>query len=195
MALVRIQVSTRNTVSSLVKNSIVNTLYFNVSGSIEDPDYQNLVDDLYAVWAAKPWGLARYIDIRAYDMADPEPREVRGQKVGQVAGSKAYGPDQVALCLSYYADRNLPRQRGRIYLGPWATTDMNSRPTLQVMNQALGLATDLADLGGLNVDWSLYSPTNSTATRISDAWVDDSWDIIRSRKLPSGTRVTVELNG
>jgi hypothetical protein len=41
------------------------------------------------------------------------------------------------------------------------------------------------NLGGTNVDWIVWSTVLSSAAKVTDWWVDDSWDIIRSRKLQS----------
>lgn len=183
MPLTRWIMSSKDAESTPARDAVVNTLYFNVSGSFDEPGYKSLGDDLFTLWAAKPWATGRFLDLRAYDMGDAEPRPQKYIRRQQAAGDKTLGVRQAALCLSYYADRNLPRQRGRLFLGPWTTGNING--TSQQTDAVIGLASDLAGLGGLNVDWSLWSPTNNTATRINHAWVDDSWDIIRSRKLPS----------
>lgn len=193
MPLVRMIISAKPTSDLDSKNAIVNTLYFNVSGSIEAPNYQSLVDDLWAIWAARPWIVGQTLDVRAYNMDDAVPRPQKARKVGNIAGSILGGPAQVALALSYYADRNLPRQRGRIFIGPWAATTRSASSTQRAA--VIALPPLLADLGGLNVDWSLWSPTTGEHTRINHAWVDDSWDIIRSRKIAGTTRSTWEGNG
>jgi len=194
MPLVRMIVSSNLTATSPSKDAIVNTLYFNVSGSLDEPGYTGLVNDLYSIWGGNPWSSGRFLDIRAYDMSDAKPREVKARKTGQVTGTSPNGPHQIALCLSYYADRNLPSQRGRIYVGPWSTPGEAASSTSTGL--LISLASALAGLGGLNVDWSLYSPKKGTHTRISMAWVDDSWDIIRARKLaPVAARKTIALNG
>jgi len=188
-------VSVKPTLATDGKDAVVNTLYFNVSNSPIDPTgYQSLVNDLWTVWSTKYWAVGRYVDARCYDMADANPKPVKAFKRGMAPGSiNTTGVPQVALCLSYYADRNLPRQRGRIYLGPWPTT--NDRPNDGIMQYAMDLVPGLADLGGVNVDWSLYSPTTQQHTRISHAWVDNAWDIIRSRRLPGTSRKQVDLDG
>lgn len=187
-------ISSLPTATSQAWEAIDNTLYFNVSGSVEEPDYTALVNDLGAIWAARPWSAGRFLDIRAYNMDDAKPRPIKARYTVSVAGTRLTGPGQVALALSYYADRNLPRQRGRIFVGPWTTTS-DTAQTSQV-NAVMALPPLLAGLGGLNVDWSLWSPTNQTATRINHAWCDNSWDIIRSRKIPaSGPRATWTGNG
>lgn len=196
MPLVRFIVASNETMSSPAKDAIVNTLYFNVSqfDPTVGPDYQALTDDLWEIMATPSWGRGRFLDVRAYNMEDADPRPQKARKTGQVTGTKPTGPHQIALCLSYYADRNLPRQRGRIYVGPWDTSTTNA--TNAQTDELIALAGSLAGLGGLNVDWSLWSPTTNTHTRINHAWVDDSWDVIRSRKVASvAARKTWDGNG
>lgn len=189
-------ISSNDSATAPSKNAIVNTIYLNVA--TVDPtnpiDWTTLGNDLYTLWVAKSWMRGRFLDIRGYDMGNPEPRPQRYRKTGTGPNSATWGPHQVAIGLSYYADRNLPRQRGRIFLGPWLTNNENA--TDAQTTEVIGLATGLANLGGANVDWSLWSPTTQTHTRISNAWVDDSWDIIRSRKTPSvAPRKSVTING
>lgn len=172
-----------------------NTLYFNVSGSIDPPDYATLANDLAVIYGARPWTKGRQITVRAYDMADPEPRPPKAIKVQAPIGSIPSYIPQVALCLSYYADRNLPRQRGRIYTGPYGTSNAVGRPTTDQMADLITFGQALAGLGGLNVDWSLWSPTNQQHTRLSRIWVDNSFDVIRSRQLPGTARSGADING
>lgn len=194
MPLTRWIIASNDSASAPAKDAIVNTLYFNVSGSVDDPDYNSLGNDLYTIWAGRIWAAGRFLDIRGYDMSDPEPREVKYRKTGQVTGTAPNGVRQVALALSYYSDRNLPRQRGRIFLGPWNLSQPSASTTQTAA--VIGLAPLLAGLGGLNVDWSLWSPTTQTSSRINHAWVDDSYDIIRSRKLKAvAARTTWDGNG
>jgi hypothetical protein len=195
MPLTRWIISSRASISEPAAEAIVNTLYFNVSDVVGDGvDWEGLGDDLMALWKQYQWAMGRFLDIRGYDMDDPEPRQQKYLKREQNTGTAAQGPRQVAVCLSYYADRNLPRQRGRIYLGPWTTS--NSEVSSAYVNAVMTLPPALAGLGGVNVDWSLWSPTTQTHTRINHAWCDNSWDIIRSRKLPAtAPRVTWTGNG
>jgi hypothetical protein len=194
MPLVRVIIATRPNVATPVADAFSNTLYFNVSGSIDNPDYQAIVNDLWTLWTTSSWGLGRYCDVRAYNMDDPEPRPVKAAKKQQAAsGTPVIGVPQVALALSYYCDRNLPRQRGRIFLGPFNTNVL--RPSQATIDAVADTAIQLGAIGGVNVDWSLWSPTTQTHTRIDHAWCDDSWDVIRSRKLKATTRAVRTLNG
>lgn len=196
MPFTRWQISSRYDVGTPARYAFLNTIYFNVSpvDPLDPIDWDSLGNDLWDVWRVKPWSLGRYLDIRGYDMGDAEPREHHYYKAGQNTGARVDGPGQIALCLSYFADRNLPRHRGRIYLGPWTTSGSQASDTQTTA--AIGLAGDLAGLGGPNVDWSLWSPTTQEHTRITDAWVDDSWDVVRSRKDPQAApRKTWSGNG
>lgn len=193
MPLVRIIASTNYSAATPAKEAFVNTFYFNVSGSVDPPDYNQLLTDFVALQQTQSYNAGRFYDYRAYNMDEPTPREQKGRKTGTFTGTATEGVAQVALCLSYYADRNLPRQRGRVYLGPWTTSTL--MPSSGQITTALNLAGKLAGLGGLNVDWSLWSPTTQTHTRINHAWVDNSWDIIRARKFPASSRQTWTGNG
>lgn len=192
MAVVRMLVGW-NAPTAPPKYVFTNTLYFNVTGSIDDPDYQNLADDLWAIYSARSFTNGRKVEVRAYDMDDPKPRPERAYATGAVVGSMAPAAPQIALCLSYYADRNLPRQRGRIYAGPYQQT--TERPSSGQMAELITLGQALAGLGGLNVDWSVHSVMNNSYTRISNIWVDNSFDVIRSRKIDSSTRSEATING
>lgn len=186
--------------SEKVAERFSNTLYFNVSNPppLDPADYQDLADDLRDIYANQGWTQGAKIEVRAYDMADAKPREERAYSTVTMPNTFRACPRQIAVCLSFYADRNLPRRRGRIYTGPWVGSA--DKPTDLIMDGLISMAQALAGLGGVNVDWSVYSPTNAAAGqdshyRVSEAWVDDSWDVIRSRKLPSTRRKTVSLNG
>lgn len=173
-----------------------NTLYFVVD--LTDPDYQDLSDAVLAAYQAQAWTSACKIEVRSYNMADAKPRPERSFSTVTKTGVLPGGPGQIALCLSYYSERNLPRQRGRIYTGPYASPQGRT-PTTSQMDELLDLATALSNVGGANVDWSVYSPTiaregGDPTMSISDVWVDNSWDVVRSRKLKATTRVTREIN-
>ncbi len=102
-------------------------------------------------------------------------------------------PREVALCLSYFAGRNEPGRRGRIFL-PVAYTDTvpGARPTAPLMERARALAEDLADVGDTFTKWCLYSRTQDAAFTISDSWVDNEWDTQRSRGLDPTGRVSTQ---
>jgi hypothetical protein len=146
---------------------------------------------------ARTFCAGQVVEVRAYNMADSKPRPERAFSKGTAPGNVPGAAAQVALCLSYFSQRNLPRQRGRIYTGPWPSPTAYATPTQTA--ELITLANALAALGGINVDWSVWSPTKAAlgqdaSMSISEAWVDNSWDVMRSRKLESTARVKVVLN-
>lgn len=167
---------------------ITNTVYFNDQGVGTDAD--NLAQDvatLFATYRAYPTGWSS-VNCRLYDMAEPAPREIQGEaNAAANAAAGAPGPREVALCLSFHGDRNLPRQRGRIYVGPWTTAVMGERPAPATITVLQTLRQGLANIGGVDVQWCVYSPTDSIGggtpvfRQVKAGWIDDEWDTIRSR--------------
>jgi hypothetical protein len=92
----------------------------------------------------------------------------------------------VSLCLSYFSERNLPRFRGRLFIGPWNFAE--ERPNTSAINSLMTLATGLAAVGGIDVDWGLWSPSRNAFSKITNVWVDNEWDTQRSRGLRATTR-------
>lgn len=180
-----------------------NTLYFKAPlHTSADPG--GLPQDLRNIYTARTEFTvgANEIETRFYDMEDPEPRPIRGSSKGAITKILG-GPKEVALCLSFYADRNIPRRRGRLYFGPLAPT--TERPTDAFLNSALAMADSFAALGGTDIDWVVYSPTDHKAHpendaedyayKVSDAWCDDEWDTVRSRGRKATKRFTRATGG
>jgi hypothetical protein len=100
-------------------------------------------------------------------------------------------PRELAICLSYYAARNIPRRRGRLYI-PWAAIaasgSISPRPS-QAQRELVGtLAGIFQNLGGTNVDWVVWSRADSAAHSVTHWWVDDEWDVQRRRGFKGTTR-------
>jgi hypothetical protein len=169
--------------SNLPERRMCNVLHFN------DPvgaDEQSLASDLADVYVdffnqAQLSSAIQQIDVRFYDLADDEPRPIKGQSIKPAVGGGSPGPREVALCLSFYSERNLPRSRGRLYIGPWATTVMQERPDAGTRDIVAELVPGLTGLGGVDVDWCIYSRVDDELKPVTDWWVDDSWDTQRRR--------------
>jgi hypothetical protein len=186
-------------------DKITNTLYFNDTGL--GTDAQGLAEDIaevFATYRSLPAGWNR-VNCRLYDMAEPMPREIQGEAdhIPTVNGSEA-GPREVALCLSYFAERNLPRNRGRIYVGPWTNGQMTERPAASTGTDPLtvlsNLRTLLANIGGIDVEWCVYSPTtpgpiSDQFKKVTGGWQDNEWDTQRSRGLRATNRFQWEMEG
>jgi hypothetical protein len=188
MAKLRVQVITK-TATALAPDFVVNTVYFDVFGIQGDPDYQAIANSTRDAFKARNtlpggWGC----ETRVYDMADPLPRPIKATGAWQVTSAGAGLPNvrEVALCLSYYSERNLPRFRGRLYVGPFVI--LTERPNATALDSVMALAVAIAAVGGANVDWQLYSPTRNAYSKITNVWADDEWDTVRSRGLRATTR-------
>jgi hypothetical protein len=150
----------------------------------------------------------------AYDMAATEPRpeiSVAGYVYTPLATSDPV-PEEIALCLSYYTDRNVVSHRGRIYIGPFnnevLTGSGPSRPSANLVNQMAAGGTRLKVVGAPSISptwataptgggtalsttaWALHSVKLGTFAAILDGWVDDEWDGQRRRRVEASTRVT-----
>lgn len=179
-------------------NACSNTLYFRVVDGIPDVGYGDLADDIRDKYiqgntggylAPNGWG----INVRLYDMSDPLPRPIKYESTGTFGGTlQTTAPREVALCLSYYGDRNLARTRGRIYLGPFNSAS-GERPAQAMMNALITFGQSLAGIGGEDQSWRLYSPTTGEDHHIRHIWVNDEWDTMRSRQLEETVRVTADV--
>ena len=131
-------------------------------------------------------------DIKVYDAekAPPNyPLEIRTNATGFTTTTK---PREVAMCLSYYSTYNRPRYRGRLYIpGQFISGAFGIRPTAPqrviVGNWAHALSTNMPE----SHNWVVYSKRNAASYGVTNWWVDDEWDIQRSR----GMRPTTRLEG
>jgi hypothetical protein len=192
MAKLRFQVVTRRQ-GELAIDHVVNSVYFDVLGigPGSEPDYAALavsVRDAFRQRGGIPAGYG--VEVTCYDMADAKPRPIKATAPWMFSNNAAGEsvPREVALCLSYYSERNIPRFRGRLFIGPWSYAV--ERPVLGQRQNLTQLATALGAVGGANVDWQLYSPTRNAFSKITNGWVDDEWDTVRSR----GLRATLREN-
>jgi len=160
------------------------------------PEYDTLVNDWMT--ALRGWGTnigqAKMV-CKAYDVSKPKPNyPVYEHETGNGTFGVAVVPREVALCLSFYSHQNVKRKRGRLYLpANWgvATASMGERPSQTAMDKAAALVPILTALGGVDVDWSVWSKVDGTARAVTDWWVDNEWDTQRSR----GLRGTVRTEG
>jgi len=196
MSKIKVQVSTKKA-SMLARDEIINTVYFDDFNV--DPtggtNWQAIADQVRNVFRDRPNLPGGYgATAKAYNMADAEPRPVKATAAFAISTTLtiASAPREVALCLSYYSERNLPRFRGRLYLGPWPGP--LERPAQGYIDSAIIIADGLKDVGGPDVDWGLWSPTRNAFSKITAGWVDDEWDTVRSRGLRSTARTTFTTN-
>ena len=152
------------------------------------------------------------VKLVSYDMAAaiPRPELLTGVLTINAPTSESPLPEEVALCLSYYTDRNIKSHRGRIYLGPWnysstGATGGRSLPAAELMTTMAAAATAMVDhtasatglviTGAVGspddaVSWELYSKVLNTFSPIFHGWVDNEWDGQRRRRVEATARTT-----
>lgn len=180
--------------TDLPRDHCTNTIYFDTDspftwpeGPLAPLDELQLAKDLRDVFRARslyPTGTG--VEVKMYDMQDAQPRQVKGHAnwaslTGASSGEP--GPREVACCLSFRGGQNTPRTRGRIFVGPWTKTSCAERPDASVRQQCINLATGIANVGGVNIDWCVRSTITGDQVPVKFAWVDDEWDTVRSRGL------------
>lgn len=202
MALVQAQIAVAVD-SVLPRDRIISVLHFNhhTIPLVGTTDWDTLGSDLANIYNSN-WGRgalgAQELWVTLYNLDDPQPRAPKSQQVwGKGNAPAASCPREVALCLSFYADRNQPRRRGRMYLSPAARglTGLGPRPTVSQQNDVLTIADALSGLGGADVDWCVRSIADGDFKKVTHAWVDDEWDTQRRRGLRATSRVERDVSG
>ena len=156
---------------------------------------QALADVLKANLAALPEiGLTKPFTIKIYDALKPPPSYPLAT-AAQGTGFFGTGwPREVALCLSYYASFNRPHSRGRLYI-PFTLIGgaLDLRPTGSQMDKVLSWREVFRTGMPSGHRWQTYSPTTGASEPVTNCWVDDEWDIVRSRGLKGTTRHTATV--
>lgn len=176
--------------TDLPRDQIIITPHFDDHGVGSDP--QGLAEDLANGYAS--WMLGgKHVTCKMYVATGAPPHyPVAEAEVNPGGQANSACPREVACCLSFYSERNVPRRRGRLYMpcaalgSPAATL----RPPGTLMTQVGQFATVLKDLGGPDVDWVVWSRKDQQARPVTNWYVDDEWDTVRSRGLRPTTRVT-----
>jgi hypothetical protein len=217
--------------SGLSKDQWVNTWYF--TGAPPDDPTGNQVLNSIAGWINDFYvggtdPVCSYMSadiltpftIKTYDVSDPKPRPIRSlhQPTVVVDLTDHVMPSEVALCLSFYATRNVPKQRGRIYLGPLSERAMTvgriSVPVAGLLTSMAAAATRLIHqaaapvhtftddplalpTAGHLVNWVNHSDIGVTGTKavpspsyenITNGWIDNEWDTVRRRREKATAR-------
>lgn len=215
--------------SGLPKDRYINTFHFTTADWVTST-LDLIRDRLVEFYNTDPAGvtngritfnLANFInrnanasEIRIYRMEDAEPRApvVYNWTLGASGGSTNTGlPGEVAAVLSYYGTRNIPRRRGRIYIGPFHTgalaADVTGEEGKLGSTTRSGIAGAADRLATYNTgpQWVVYSsgarvqPGESgtvgallppTTYAVTAGFVDDAFDIQRRRGRSPSTRTT-----
>jgi len=173
--------------STLARDGVQITPHFFDWGATSDPE--NLAEDLADAMATY-YGVARQLSVKIYNAQAPKPNEPLHEAIRGLGLSPASpSPRETAVCLSYYAGSNAPRKRGRFYLPIGCMfSGLGVRPSGAIRDKAGALAPILEQLGGVDVDWVVYSRVDNTSRAVTNWWVDDEWDTVRSRGLRGTAR-------
>lgn len=175
--------------STLPRDAItINPCYFG-----DDP--QALANALKTnIMAVTEIGVDTPFRIKVYN-AEKAPPSYPLAEASNGTGMKATNfPREVALCLSYYSTYNRPGYRGRVFIpGSFCGGAMSLRPTSTQMGKALAWGNTLGK--GLPTAHNLvvYSRHLGQSFGVSNLWVDDEWDTVRSRGLKPTTRQLATL--
>lgn len=132
--------------------------------------------------------------VKIYDALKAPPSYPLGQAVNGSGSFTTNTPREIALCLSYYAAFNRPRTRGRMFLPFFIIGGaLDLRPTTTQMTNALNFRNMFTTGLPTGHKWNTYSPTSGGSEPVTDVWVDDEWDTMRSRGLKGTTRQTATV--
>lgn len=209
--------------NNVPEDSVVNTWYFDDDDDpVAAPEDTAgwIINELTAFYQAIdgvvfPDTVGNAVNVRMYDMADPEPRvQVWDETIPIVPSASDPLPNEVAICLSFSADpqsgQTQARRRGRLFLGPVAQSCMSvigshayvSLATrLAIVNAADALAAGFEHPAspGLRLHWAIFSPTTLASPGgtlggsfhdVQSGWVDDAFDIQRRRGADATARTT-----
>jgi hypothetical protein len=139
-------------------------------------------------------------EARCYRLGDAPPREpfVFPKNLGAVGTSGL--PSEVAICASFYATRNMPRRRGRVYIGPLSSNGNvindqgdvpRPRPASIAVN-AISLSSKRlqAAAAAAQLPWGIVSQTDLVMRDVTNGWVDDAFDTQRRRGEESQSRIS-----
>ena len=129
--------------------------------------------------------------IKVYDAEKPPPSYPLGQATNGTGFTSTNSLREAALCLSYYSTWNRPSYRGRVFIpGHFIGGALGLRPTPTQQGKAGGWANVLGKNLPSGHNWVVYSPKLGQSNGVSNWFVDDEWDIMRSRGLKPTTRIT-----
>jgi hypothetical protein len=186
--------------NNLPEDAVVNTFHFSGTTAKDDDSIPARLIAFYNTVAPSAVNSVGYYlsnmlsraansaEVRVYDMGDAKPREPAVTKWAlDDLGGSSWFPNEVAACLSFYAGRNIPRRRGRIYIGPLSTnageadlTAGDMRLTTDFRN-TLVLAAGALRSPTAGSSWCTHSTVDGGYYPVTAGWVDNAFDTQRRR--------------
>ena len=195
--------------SGIPADAVTNTFHFHESGVPIVTDFDNVRDMLKDFYTVAPPGgsaalatrlslnIAATAIVKAYDLADPEPRVPAYESTFAIAagGSSTAMPSELAVVLSFQAERESgvrqSSRRNRVYLGPLVATALQSdRPAPTFISDIAKSARRLLNAADASVqwDWVVWSSTLNAFVLVNNGWVDNAIDIQRRRGVAASAR-------
>jgi hypothetical protein len=150
---------------------------------------QALANALKANLLGYPATSLRPFKIKVYDALKAPPSYPLALAEQTAAPPTTTVPREIALCLSYYSTYNRPSYRGRLYLPAFLVGGSPGlRPTVAQRDEAIAFKAVLAAGLPAQHNWVVYSKKLGQSFGVSNVWVDDEWDTVRSRGLRGTVR-------
>lgn len=129
--------------------------------------------------------------VKVYDALQPKPNPPMAERQFGSTFLASTRMREAALCLSYYSTWNRPRYRGRLFIPVQLISGtLGLRPTTQQMTDAMNFKRVLTTGLPPNCNWTVFSKVGNMVNGVSQCWVDDEWDVQRSRGLRGTARQT-----
>jgi len=156
---------------------------------------QEMADKLALITGTIP------ITVKVYDIEKAKPNFPIGTAVKNPAAAPRVISvvPEAAVCLSFYADINRPRHRGRLYLPAWlcgaSVSNMGREVPSAMQTAASDIAIMFAGLGGGNVDWGVWSRVDHAFHKATNYWISSAWATVRSRGIKESNRMQFTTSG
>lgn len=125
--------------------------------------------------------------LKIYDLGQAPPRQVIERVIPVQLGGTLPLPTECAVTASFYGSRNLPRQRGRVYIGPLSIGSIVVRANKATIADDLRITLAhamrrMTQNGNTNqAEWHVISSAGATSHQVTHGWVDDAFDTQRRR--------------
>jgi len=192
MAVLRMECAWQIDSNAPTDRLIITPHFKDVNIPFTDTDTQNLCNDLAT--GLDNWAVTKtQLTVKAYDAQAPKPNYPKATAIKN-SGTilTASSNRDLALCLSFYGTVNHPRTRGRLYIPACipAIAATTAFAQTAAITKVAALVPLFTGLGGIDVDWVVFSRADNTSHPITNWFIDNSWDTQR-RRGPRATTRTV----
>lgn len=150
-------------------------------------DFYEAIDGILSSTLSSAGGAHR---IKAYDIADPEPRVPVRNNAITLSPAANTSPREVAIALSFQATPvsgvSPQRRKGRVFIGPLSLDVQDgttARPNAGQINTIVTAADNFltASLAAAGWAWCVWSRSDALLREVTSGWVDNEYDTIRAR--------------